>query len=193
MTVSMHDILCAVSAVSGVSVQDILSHRRRQEINLPRMACYWLARKHTALSYPQIGRHLGDRSHSTLINGIQHVERWLAQGGPEAEFLLCCERLLKSRETRGWADYLARARRARRPADWPRLERDWPARPPRPRPEPRLRRAVIRPEPRPPRAVIPPFRPRAHVPPGMTLTGVLLGDPPPGRSALDRMKQEKTA
>jgi hypothetical protein len=33
----MHDILYAVSTVSGVSVLDILSHRRRQEINLPRI------------------------------------------------------------------------------------------------------------------------------------------------------------
>lgn len=43
----------------------------------PRMVVYFLARKLTNLSMPQIGRHLGDRDHSTVQKGAQRIAKLL--------------------------------------------------------------------------------------------------------------------
>lgn len=40
-----------------------------------RMVIYFLARKLTRLSMPQIGRHLGDRDHSTIQKGAQRIAK----------------------------------------------------------------------------------------------------------------------
>ena len=37
----------------------------------------YLARKHTAAAYSEIGRHFGDRNHSTVISADKKVRDWI--------------------------------------------------------------------------------------------------------------------
>ena len=42
------------------------------------MLAVYLARKHTAASYGEIGQHFGGRNHSTAVAAEKRVRQWLA-------------------------------------------------------------------------------------------------------------------
>ena len=67
---TMRSLLIAASQVAGVSVAEIISPRRQKRLVRLRQCVMILARKYTALSFPQIGRHLGGRDHSTIHHAI---------------------------------------------------------------------------------------------------------------------------
>lgn len=56
------------------SVTEIRSHRRTKETARIRFIIIWLCKKHTLRSYPEIGRMLGGRDHSTCCRGWQIIE-----------------------------------------------------------------------------------------------------------------------
>ena len=69
----------------------------------PRMIAVYLARKHTAASYSEIGKHFGDRNHSTAVAAENKVRQWLDEdanlgGGPKpcrvAEIIEQTEKIL---------------------------------------------------------------------------------------------------
>ncbi len=67
--------VCTVLAIGG----DVLHSRKRAWLySHPRMLLMYLARKHTAATYSEIGKHLGGRSHSTVVAGEKKVRQWLA-------------------------------------------------------------------------------------------------------------------
>ena len=74
-------IVSAVSLLTGVSILDLRSRRRgKREAEARHLVCY-LAREMTILSYPQIAKQL-DRDHTTIMHGVQRVEKWLADNKP---------------------------------------------------------------------------------------------------------------
>lgn len=60
----------------GLKVTDLKGERRHRAVVVPRMVAMYLARKHTQLSFPEIGRAFGGRDHSTVIHACQKIE-WL--------------------------------------------------------------------------------------------------------------------
>lgn len=66
-------ILRAVSLRFDVPVDDIKGRGRSKTVSLARLAAYWLL-KHRGLSYPEIGRVLGNRDHTTAMSGVRRVE-----------------------------------------------------------------------------------------------------------------------
>jgi hypothetical protein len=66
--------LKAVSAHYNISRTELLSSRRAREVVRPRQVIYWLARRHTTASLPEIGRRLGGRDHTTVLHGIRLIE-----------------------------------------------------------------------------------------------------------------------
>jgi chromosomal replication initiator protein len=58
------------------------------------MVAMYLARKHTAAAYADIGRHFGGRNHSTVVAAEKKVRQWLQ----EDEALVLGERRLRLRE-----------------------------------------------------------------------------------------------
>jgi chromosomal replication initiation ATPase DnaA len=67
---SMSSILARVSVATGISERDILGPHRNRDIVLARQAVmYWCTRR-TNKSYPQIGRFLGDRDHTTVLHSV---------------------------------------------------------------------------------------------------------------------------
>lgn len=71
---SMHMIMATVSSVTGISLNDIKSPRRARELVRARTIFYWLARKITSKSLPQIGKACGNRDHSTVMHGLLKVD-----------------------------------------------------------------------------------------------------------------------
>lgn len=77
---SLSAIIKAVSDVTKISVSEISADRRFNQIVNARHVYFYLARNLTTQSLPAIGRKVGGRDHTTVINGINRVERALTEG-----------------------------------------------------------------------------------------------------------------
>jgi chromosomal replication initiation ATPase DnaA len=77
---SWKTILDQVADKHGVKVHDILSARRAQPLAKVRFEAMYRMKTETLMSYPEIGRRLGGRHHSTVMHGVaQHAKRMEAQ------------------------------------------------------------------------------------------------------------------
>jgi chromosomal replication initiator protein len=73
---TIRDIQRAVCGrFAGVTVNDILSHRRGSETIMPRHIAIYLAKMLTLKSLPTIGVAFSGRDHSTIIHAIRKIER----------------------------------------------------------------------------------------------------------------------
>ncbi|MGC9453804.1 MAG: chromosomal replication initiator protein DnaA [Phycisphaerae bacterium] len=79
-TRTVDDIEAVVSSFFGVSPADIHSSRRTKTVSAARMVAMYLSRRHTQMSYPEIGRHMG-KNHSSVVLAVQKMEKLLAEGG----------------------------------------------------------------------------------------------------------------
>lgn len=68
------DIINAVCREFNVTVTDIMSGRRNGEIVTPRHVIYYLARRLTVRSFPEIGAIMGGRDHSTILHGDKSIQ-----------------------------------------------------------------------------------------------------------------------
>lgn len=73
-TTRVADLIVIASRLSGISVADISGKRRFKPIIRVRQAVMYVARKQGVHSFPQIGRAIGGRDHSTVIHGIEAAE-----------------------------------------------------------------------------------------------------------------------
>ncbi len=62
----------------SVSVNDIQCSKRTRTVALARAVAMYLTRKHTALSFPEIGKSMGNKNHSTVILACKKVEQLLS-------------------------------------------------------------------------------------------------------------------
>jgi len=67
----------------GISKEAIESNCRKKDIVMPRQIAMYLARKNTTYSFPEIGRRLGGRDHTTIIFAVRKIER---MAGDDANF-----------------------------------------------------------------------------------------------------------
>lgn len=65
------DIQRAVAKHYRIPVAEMTSARRSKYIARPRQVAMYLARQLTPRSIPVIGRHFGDRDHTTVLHGIK--------------------------------------------------------------------------------------------------------------------------
>ena len=72
------NIVKVVCDYFAVAHKDILSDRRDHAVSLPRSVAMYLVRKMAKLSYPEIGRLLNKRNHSTVISACRRIEKALA-------------------------------------------------------------------------------------------------------------------
>lgn len=75
--VALRDIERAVCQLFQVEPETLKSEGRGRSIVYPRMLAMYLARKHTAAAYSEIGRYFGGRNHSTVISAGKKVTHWL--------------------------------------------------------------------------------------------------------------------
>jgi hypothetical protein len=82
---SIAEILEAVANYFRVSVMDLKSARRTHDVVLPRHIAMYLSKELTPFSLPVIGRHIGGKDHTTVLNGVRKVTR-LVQTDREVAF-----------------------------------------------------------------------------------------------------------
>ncbi|MHC4982401.1 MAG: chromosomal replication initiator protein DnaA [Planctomycetota bacterium] len=75
---TLGDIENAAAAFFGITPADIHSTRRTRTVTVARMVAMFLARRHTQMSFPEIGRAMG-KNHSSVVLGVQRLERLLAR------------------------------------------------------------------------------------------------------------------
>ena len=85
--VVVEDVLRVVAAHYGIRPADIKSSRKSRDISRPRQVAMYLARRLTNASFPEIGKALGGKDHSTVVKGVQRVEKLLAQDPELADTL----------------------------------------------------------------------------------------------------------
>jgi chromosomal replication initiator protein len=64
-----------VASYFGVKLHDLKGPKRHRAVAHPRMVAMYLARKLTAMSYPEIGSRFGGKDHSTVISAVRKIER----------------------------------------------------------------------------------------------------------------------
>ncbi len=77
--VTINDIENAVATFFGLSPADLHSTRKTQHVALARNIAMYLARKYTTLSYPQIGRYMGNKNHATVILACRRIGKIIEQ------------------------------------------------------------------------------------------------------------------
>lgn len=90
-----------VSDTSGLPRASIVSERRSLDLVKARQIIFWLARRYTPLSLPQIGRQIGGRHHATVLHGVRRVQEAVEYRGVE---FVDCEAVMASRL---WEAFLA--------------------------------------------------------------------------------------
>jgi chromosomal replication initiator protein len=92
--VQLPDIDRAVCQVLRLDAGALQSKQRAWFVSHPRMLAMYLARKHTAAAYSEIGQHFGGRNHSTVVAAEKKIRQWLQD---DAELVLG-QRHLRVRE-----------------------------------------------------------------------------------------------
>ena len=198
-------IIRTVCREAGITRAQLLGDRRWKVIVHARQVVMWLAHRYTSLSLVRIG-HLLKRDHTTVLHAVRKIERLQAGHDDHLAYpehgrqLLAlaerCDAVLRAqlgppvpRELPTLEAYLAamRQRHARQMEAWRRESERIREQ----RRQQTMRQRSAPPPARPPRQVPMSGSMHVRVPPGRSRTGVLLGDPPPGRSALDRLRQRR--
>jgi len=73
--ISPDTILKSVSDHFGVKLADMRSNRKHKVVALPRQVAMYLMRHLTNASYPDIGKRLGGRDHSTVMYAVKMIEK----------------------------------------------------------------------------------------------------------------------
>lgn len=59
---------------------EIISHRRQKPLVIDRQKTAWIIHRYTARSYPEAGRILGKRDHTTIMHSVKQIEKLIASG-----------------------------------------------------------------------------------------------------------------
>lgn len=66
-------ILKLVALQFNVKTTDLRSEKRIRKLSLPRQICMYLLRKHLLMSYPEIGKFMGGKDHTTVLHGVSKI------------------------------------------------------------------------------------------------------------------------
>jgi len=75
--VMLSDIESVVAIHFGLTPADLHTSRKSRTIALARGIAMYLARRHTDMSFPEIGRFMGNKNHSTVILACRRISRML--------------------------------------------------------------------------------------------------------------------
>ncbi len=73
----LDDIDHVVATFFGLTPADLHTSRKTRTLALARNIAMYLARKHTRMSFPEIGRFMGNKNHSTVILANRKINRLL--------------------------------------------------------------------------------------------------------------------
>jgi chromosomal replication initiator protein len=94
--VSIQEIQKRVCEHFNIRVAEMSSARRARNIARPRQVAMYLAKQLTSKSLPDIGRHFGDRDHTTVMHAVARVTELIAQDAAFAEDVDLLRRMLET-------------------------------------------------------------------------------------------------
>lgn len=75
---SLKKIGLTVAEFYNISTDDLLKQSRRKEYVKPRQVAMYLARKEMGSSFPAIGEFFGGRDHTTVMHGVEKIEKFIS-------------------------------------------------------------------------------------------------------------------
>jgi chromosomal replication initiator protein len=102
--VHVADIEAAVSAYFGVTPANLHSSKKSRKISLARHFSMFLTRKHTNMSSSEVGRHMGNKNHATVLVACKKIEGMLKDNveinwqGPQGNKLVKARHVLSHLE-----------------------------------------------------------------------------------------------
>lgn len=93
----LQDILVVVSNAYNLTPEQLKEHTRRRDIVRPRQIVMWIARHATKLSLPDIGQRLGGYDHTTVMHGVNIIEKMMED---DPEYAKHVRWLTKAADTR---------------------------------------------------------------------------------------------
>ncbi len=66
-------ILKLVALQFAIRTTDIRSDKRTRRLSVPRQICMYLMRRHLLMSYPEIGKFMGGKDHTTILHGVTRI------------------------------------------------------------------------------------------------------------------------
>ena len=66
-------IIWNVGRYFNIDKDDMISARRTARVVYARHICFYLMKRHTLLSFPEIGRRFGGRDHTTILHGYRKI------------------------------------------------------------------------------------------------------------------------
>lgn len=77
----LNDITTTVASYFGLTQAELNTSRKTRTIALARGIAMLLARRHTTMSFPEIGRFMGNKNHSTVILACKKLDKILSEDG----------------------------------------------------------------------------------------------------------------
>ncbi|OYV40981.1 MAG: chromosomal replication initiation protein DnaA [Rhodospirillales bacterium 20-64-7] len=94
--VSIQEIQKRVADHYNIRISEMSSARRSRNIARPRQVAMYLAKQLTSKSLPDIGRHFGDRDHTTVMHAVSRVTELMAQDAGFGEDVELLRRMLEN-------------------------------------------------------------------------------------------------
>lgn len=92
--VTLSKIAESVANFYSITMDDLLKQSRRKEYVKPRQTAMYIARKELGSSFPSIGEFFGGRDHTTVMHGVEKVEKAVdANDGIKQEVELILEKI----------------------------------------------------------------------------------------------------
>ncbi len=76
-SISVKDVVRAVSAFYNIDEESIYNKTRRQEVVKPRQLTMYILREDFNISFPSIGQKLGNRDHTTVMHSCEKIKNEL--------------------------------------------------------------------------------------------------------------------
>lgn len=76
--ITLKKIAMSVAEFYNITMEDLLKQSRKKEFVMPRQIAMYLARKELTSSFPTIGDFFGGRDHTTVMHGVEKVEKMVS-------------------------------------------------------------------------------------------------------------------
>ncbi|MDR0979252.1 MAG: chromosomal replication initiator protein DnaA [Lachnospiraceae bacterium] len=96
--VSIDYIIDVVSKYFNVSVYDLKSSKRSNEIAFPRQVCMYLCRNILDMSFPIIGKTLGGRDHSTVMHACNKIEKDIKESAQTKQIIDSIKSVIRNKK-----------------------------------------------------------------------------------------------
>jgi len=92
--IGVEDIKSITAGYFNISLSEMISQKKQRVFSYPRQLAMFLCRKHTNLSYKELGYSFGRKDHSTVIYSVKQIEKLRNQRKDIKEDIIKIENML---------------------------------------------------------------------------------------------------